>query len=870
MTGLETEFAPATWREPSYPLGARAQWFYLSLLGGALGYAVLQHGGRTLADWNVSLLIIGVAAVGYWGVTPLRRRAPALERLAGYLALLIPAYVALQLVPLPMFLLRILSPERASITDRLRTVMGPQGFAPLSVSPETTVAHWLRMIGYLLVFLVVREVAARSRQRWVAAVPLMAVAALEAALGLAQKAGGEAVSGTYWNRNHFAGLLEMVLPVTIACAITLLKGSGWLRGAIGAGRALAGGMVLLLGSTMLVAVVSTGSKMGFLACFGGLFAMLAVGWGGSITGRKRWWIAGVAGALFVLVFTALPPAELVKALGHAVGDETGEGRVPIWSDSRHLMAAYPVTGSGLGTFDTAFLKYQTAVLDSDFDFAHNDYLQLATETGGLGFLILAGFAATMAVKSWRSGTGRFDGNTRYLAWGTTGAMAAIGLHSFTDFNLYIPANGLALAWILGIVASFPAGSHGAVARGIRWRPVAIGLGCVLLCYAPAWILLEERYKSDPRAEAWFCRFGVCDTAAAIASETENHGGSVASVPEGELLTALRRDPDAAFRWCDLGEARLRAGRVEQARECFSTAMALAPNIPPMRLRAANFYFDIHDGEQGLAQTARVLESSAVYDSAIFDRYGRERMAAAKVLRDGLPRNERAWQSYLRYLMSVGKFADAAAVWDGIISERYGDDVLARDYVGFLFRDHRYEAAGRAWTQYTGDLGHGYLQSNCLYNGDFEAEPSGVEFDWTMEDLNDDVKAAIDSSVAHTGSRSLRIQFGGKTNVNYDGISQRAVVKPGRYRFSAFVRVEGITTDQGVGFRIADGEWSRHLDVRTEQVIGTTDWKKIEQIVLVPAETRLLTIQVIRPSSWRFDSHIAGTAWIDTVSLSRVE
>jgi O-antigen ligase len=348
----------------------------------------------------------------------------------------------------------------------------------------------------------------------------MAIAALEAAVGLLQNAGGEVASGTYWNQNHFAGLLEMVLPVTIACAITLLKGSGWLRGAITAGRALAGGVVLLLASLMLVALVSTGSKMGFIACLGGLFVMFAAASAGSIAGRKRWWMVGSLGAFFVLVFVFLPPDELVKALGNAASDQTGEGRLPIWSDSRRLLAAYPATGSGLGTFDTAFLKYQTAVLDSDFDFAHNDYLQFATETGAFGFAILAGFVLASAAKSLRSGTRRFEGDTRYLAWGTTGAMAAIGLHSLTDFNLYMPANAMVLAWILGIVGSFPAQSRRAVGapwRGVRLRRLVIALGCLLLIYAPASILLEAKFTGDPRAEARFCRFGVCDTAAMIAS-----------------------------------------------------------------------------------------------------------------------------------------------------------------------------------------------------------------------------------------------------------------------------------------------------------------------------------------------------------------
>jgi hypothetical protein len=37
--------------------------------------------------------------------------------------------------------------------------------------------------------------------------------------------------------------------------------------------------------------------------------------------------------------------------------------------------------------------------------------------------------------------------------GILGALFAIGLHSLADFNLYIPANALTLAWLSGIADS---------------------------------------------------------------------------------------------------------------------------------------------------------------------------------------------------------------------------------------------------------------------------------------------------------------------------------------------------------------------------------------------------------------------------------
>jgi hypothetical protein len=191
-------------------------------------------------------------------------------------------------------------------------------------------------------------------------------------------------------------------------------------------------------------------------------------------------------------------------------------------------------------------------------------------------------------------------------------------------------------------------------------------------------------------------------------------------------------------------------------------------------------------------------------------------------------------------------------------------------VTFLYADRQYEIAARSWALYLSHRSNGYLESNWLFNGDFESEPSGTAFDWTLENLNEDVKVALDASVARSGAQSLRVRFGGKENVSYSHTSQTTFVTPGVYRFQAFVRTEDITTDQGIGFHIFDVEESSRVDVRTERVCGTTDWKRIEQIVRVPHEARLLRVQLVRPASLKFDSLIKGTAWIDAVSLARVE
>src|ERR1700694_3884065 len=88
----------------------------LALLAAALGYAVFESGGVLRADWNVSLLLIGASALLYWSTLRRGDRSPALEPALRFPAFLLPAYLLFQLVPLPLTILRVVSPARAELT----------------------------------------------------------------------------------------------------------------------------------------------------------------------------------------------------------------------------------------------------------------------------------------------------------------------------------------------------------------------------------------------------------------------------------------------------------------------------------------------------------------------------------------------------------------------------------------------------------------------------------------------------------------------------------------------------------------------------------------------------------------------------------
>jgi hypothetical protein len=346
-------------------------------------------------------------------------------------------------------------------------------------------------------------------------------------------------------------------------------------------------------------------------------------------------------------------------------------------------------------------------------------------------------------------------------------------------------------------------------------------------------------------------------------------------PDGAISlfeSALRGNSASPYRWCDLGEALLQSGRAETGRRCLLRAVELGPHMPQILLRAANFEFRLDDTDAALGYAARVLAMVPDYDAAIFGAYGRMEVGVDAVLSRGLPRDHRAVQSFFFYTLRTGTVGDAAVVWAWMGRNGFNDDRSADEYAGFLIRQRLNEQAARMWASQMGDREEGYLKSHWLCNGDFTREPSGANFDWRITPV-DDVQTAREVSGPggeQAQSWALRIEFSGTENVAYGNVEQSAFVPPGAYRFSAMMRTEGVTTDEGVGFRIFDRENPGHLNIQTRQLLGTVGWTKVETVFDAPVGGSLLGVQIVRPQSVKFDNKIQGTVWIAKVRLEHLK
>ncbi len=425
----------------------------LTALTVVLGYAVTSYGGVLVRDRTFWLLAVGLTGLLSWSFPA--PRVPVMERRVWIPMALLPGYLLLQIFPLPLFILRVLSPARAELLHGLTPLVSSGTLASLSVAPAATFGQVLRVAAYLIVFLLVREAICHvPDQPWVVALPLVLVGSLEAVMGLMQYAADPAsgvAKGTYINRNHFAGLLEMVIPFAVMYVVSLSRRTGRIFTFSGLSVVAVAGTVLVI----LLAIVSSLSRMGFVATVCGLFI---VGLFLIRAGLLRRITFACTLAAILLILVALPPDRLILRFSDAAGqhDVSRDVRRQVWTDTLHLIAAYPVFGCGAGAYAFAYPKYQSAVPFYTVDFAHNDYLQAMAELGLIGVLIVAFWILQMLVKCLATAASEPLLNRRTLGIACAGAWTAILVHSFSEFNLYIPANAMLLAWIAGITAGLAA------------------------------------------------------------------------------------------------------------------------------------------------------------------------------------------------------------------------------------------------------------------------------------------------------------------------------------------------------------------------------------------------------------------------------
>jgi hypothetical protein len=362
---------------------------------------------------------------------------------------------AVQLLPLPPSVLRVLSP--GSFAAHFLPPADSPTWAPLTASPTGTVQAWFFILGLqgLALALFSGDASSRDKRvRWLF-LGMVGVGAVLALEGLVQSksahpywlygvwpvpgAGGHemGIFGPYYNRDHYANLLAIAASV----ASGLLAASAWSASSAfsslvkSADFGIRIGLVVAL-LLMVVANAAAGSRGGLVA----LAVGLCVGAGPFLLARPR-----LALGSAVLLVVALFGTGIPAAFTRMADVDFEASRLLVWRDAMRLTEFFPVFGCGLGAFAPAYWPYQRVVRYEYWPHLHNEYGQWVLEGGIVGLALAAYFLR----RAWIAAPRVFGQaeNRPALA-----GLAAALTHAAVDCAFRIPANAAWTAVLLVCLA----------------------------------------------------------------------------------------------------------------------------------------------------------------------------------------------------------------------------------------------------------------------------------------------------------------------------------------------------------------------------------------------------------------------------------
>ncbi len=446
-----------------------------------LVWVPLPHGGERF--WEIGpVAIISFLLLAIWSLHQWRSKSElptiiTMNRVPLALLLLWLLYVLFQTIPLSPDWLAWLSPHSADLKNSV-PFHSPYTATGLSIDPGSTLKEFIKYTSYVtLFFLSLVLTDTRKRLITLAATLFLTGTALtlyslinhygEGVISLNQSIPpwgdpwSEAVRGTFSHRNHFAGFLEITIPLGICLLLVSIKNfkaklrpnnrSSNLLNFITSPRLLLLGAVIL----MIIALFDTASRGGtgafFIAITGTaiLFSLL----------KRRKVIATNNILAIISIALILPHMSAEGGLGDRL-EERGfspNGRDLMTTAITSIISDFPTFGSGAGTYPYIQHKYKNSELGVSpmSKRAHNDYLELICDQGIPGIFLLGTALFLFFLRIISGVRKRRDHLMRGLLFGSVTGITSIMLHAAFEFNFQIPANAIYF-WVLvsiGILAT---------------------------------------------------------------------------------------------------------------------------------------------------------------------------------------------------------------------------------------------------------------------------------------------------------------------------------------------------------------------------------------------------------------------------------
>jgi tetratricopeptide (TPR) repeat protein len=344
-------------------------------------------------------------------------------------------------------------------------------------------------------------------------------------------------------------------------------------------------------------------------------------------------------------------------------------------------------------------------------------------------------------------------------------------------------------------------------------------------------------------------------------------------PQQELADyqhAVQDDPLSATFWMNLAGAYEANGDLSSAQNAFERARSVYPLSAEVAWNYGNFLLRQEKEAEGYAELRHAVQSDPRLLTLAVSRVWRSSHDVNILLDQVLPVDQDAYVQALDFFASIRQADAALSVWRRILAL---GKILALSrtfpFLDELIQDDRSTDAKQVWIEALTAAGLPHdepLNHSLVWNGGFSSDFSNGGLGWRW---NSPIGVAVDFDIAPpaSGVRSVRLDFGGGTNLELSQPMQYVPVEPRRtYHFHAYMRTSEITTESGMRFSLVDPNHDDAVNMLTDDFVGSHTWTALDLDLTTSAQTHFLLLRLLRVGSRLFENKLSGTVWIADVSL----
>jgi len=327
-------------------------------------------------------------------------------------------------------------------------------------------------------------------------------------------------------------------------------------------------------------------------------------------------------------------------------------------------------------------------------------------------------------------------------------------------------------------------------------------------------------------------------------------------------------------WMSLGTAHEQSGDPVKAELALKQAVTLAPSYAYPHWYLGNLYLRNGRYNDAFAELRRAAEADPELLPQLFNVSWEIYNADPDALKNSVGQDSSVRAKFALYLLSQKRFEEGMRLWNVLTSEeKIKNKETAESIVNTLKTEAKYHDALNVWN----DLAYERFRPEVgsIFDGSFE-EPisyaSDTVFGWQVKNAPQ-MQIAIDPNKSHSGSRSLRLLFQVRANLDGINLSQLVPVQANTdYDFECYVATEKLETGSAPQVQILDANTGTVLFYSSMAPGGTNDWSRINASFKTSDKTEAITLKIVRVKCPDEEQNpvcpIYGSVWYDDFSLKR--